>query len=83
MLVASDIVALQALGATFLLLVWFYVMAIVIVFGSALNYEMAYGRTGLTPRPKRAEKPTPGIASDTGAPAENGVAERVGQEPPQ
>ena len=63
-LVTSDVVALQALGTTFLLLVWFYVMANVIVFGAALNYERAYGRTGRTPRPKRAEKPTPGIAND-------------------
>ena len=82
-LVASDVVALQALGTTFLLLVWFYVMANVIVFGAAFNYEMAYGRTGRTPRPKRAEKATPGIANDTRAPAESGVAERVEQEPPQ
>ena len=77
--VTSDVVALQALGTTFLLLVWFYVMANVILFGAALNYQTAYGRTGRTPQPKREEKPTPGIAKDTGAPAENGVAERVGQ----
>jgi len=81
--VTSDVVALQALGTTFLLLVWFYVMANVILFGAALNYETAYGRTGRSPRPKRAEKPTPGIANDTGAPAETGVPERVGQERPQ
>ena len=41
----SDIVALQALGTTFLLLVWLYVMANVIVFGAALNYVLAYGVT--------------------------------------
>jgi uncharacterized BrkB/YihY/UPF0761 family membrane protein len=80
--VTSDVVALQALGTTFLLLVWFYVMANVILFGAALNYETAYGRTGRTPQPKRAEKPTPGIANDKGAPAENEVAERVGPERP-
>jgi YihY family inner membrane protein len=80
--VTSDVVALQALGTTFLLLVWFYVMANVILFGAALNYQKAYGRTGRTPQPKRAEKPTPGIANDKGAPTENGVAEGVGPERP-
>jgi membrane protein len=39
----TDVVALQALGTTFLLLVWLYVMANVIVFGAAFNYELAYG----------------------------------------
>jgi membrane protein len=42
----SEVVALQALGTTFLLLVWLYVMANVIVFGAALNYVLAYGVTG-------------------------------------
>lgn len=51
-LAASDLIALTALGTTFLLLVWLYVMANVIVFGAALNYEAAYGRTGLEPRPR-------------------------------
>ncbi|MFN0155455.1 MAG: YihY/virulence factor BrkB family protein [Gaiella sp.] len=37
---AKDVIALQALGATFLLLVYFYVLANVIVFGAALNYEL-------------------------------------------
>ena len=41
----SEVVALQALGTTFLLLVWLYVMANVIVFGAALNYVLAYGVT--------------------------------------
>jgi membrane protein len=49
----SDIVALQALGTTFLLLVWLYVMANVIVFGAALNYVLAYGITGREVQPKR------------------------------
>jgi membrane protein len=49
----SDIVALQALGTTFLLLVWLYVMANVIVFGAALNYVLAYGLTGREVQPKR------------------------------
>jgi YihY family inner membrane protein len=48
----GEIVALQALGATFLLLVWLYVMANVIVFGAALNYEWAFGATGRVPEPK-------------------------------
>ncbi len=42
----SEVVALQALGTTFLLLVWLYVMANVIVFGAALNYVLAYGVSG-------------------------------------
>ena len=42
----SEVVALQALGTTFLLLVWLYVMANVIVFGAALNYVLAYDVTG-------------------------------------
>jgi membrane protein len=44
--VTSDILALQALGTTFLLLVSLYVMSIMIVFGAALNYVLAYGLTG-------------------------------------
>lgn len=53
--VSSDVPALRALGTTFLLLVWLYVMANVIVFGAALNYETAYGQTGELPRPRHAE----------------------------
>ena len=53
----SEVVALQALGTTFLLLVWLYVMANVIVFGAALNYVLAYGVTGREVQPKRAEPP--------------------------
>lgn len=52
--VSSDVVALKALGTTFLLLIWLYVMANVIVFGAALNYQWAYGQTGELPRPKHA-----------------------------
>lgn len=81
--VASDVVALQALGTTFLLLVWLYVMANVIVFGAALNYEIAYGRTGRTPRPKREENATPGIADHEEAPTEGGTDETREHEPPQ
>ncbi|HWO81589.1 YihY/virulence factor BrkB family protein [Gaiella sp.] len=51
---SSDVVALQTLGTTFLLLVWLYVMANVIVFGAALNYVLAYGVTGRTVEPRRA-----------------------------
>jgi membrane protein len=50
----SEVVALQALGTTFLLLVWLYVMANVIVFGAALNYVLAYGVTGREVQPKRS-----------------------------
>jgi membrane protein len=51
---SSEVVALQALGTTFLLLIWLYVMANVIVFGAALNYVLAYGVTGRQVQPKRA-----------------------------
>ena len=51
----SEILALQALGTTFLLLVTLYVMAIMIVFGAALNYVLAYGLSGREVRPKRLE----------------------------
>lgn len=51
--VTSEIVALQALGTTFLLLVSLYVMAIMIVFGAALNYVLAYGGGGRRVEPKR------------------------------
>jgi uncharacterized BrkB/YihY/UPF0761 family membrane protein len=51
----SEVVALQALGTTFLLLVWLYVMANVIVFGAALNYVIAYEGTGRSVVPKRAD----------------------------
>ena len=52
---SSEVVALQALGTTFLLLIWLYVMANVIVFGAALNYVLAYGMTGREVVPKRAQ----------------------------
>ncbi|HEY7345400.1 MAG TPA: YihY/virulence factor BrkB family protein [Gaiella sp.] len=58
---SSDVVALQALGTTFLLLVWLYVMANVIVFGAALNYVLAYGVTG------RAVEPRSGTVTASGS----------------
>jgi membrane protein len=51
----SEIVALQALGTTFLLIVSLYVMAIMIVFGAALNYVLAYGLSGREVQAKRVE----------------------------
>ena len=51
----KEIVALQALGTTFLLLVSLYVMGIMIVFGATLNYVLAYGTTGRQVQPKRPE----------------------------
>ena len=54
----SEIVALQALGTTFLLLVSLYVMAIMIVFGATLNYVLAYGVTGRAVVPKQGGGPT-------------------------
>lgn len=53
-LLSGDILALRALGATFLLLIWLYVLANVIVFGAALNWQLAYGRTGRAVEAKRA-----------------------------
>jgi len=52
---ASGILALQALGATFLLLLWLYVMANMIVFGATLNWQLAHGRTGLPVLPRYPE----------------------------
>ena len=49
----TEVVALQALGTTFLLLIWLYVMANVIVFGAALNYVLAYVDTGREVEPRR------------------------------
>ena len=65
--VSSGIVALQALGATFLLLVWLYVMANVIVFGSVFNWQLAHGRTG---RPVEPRHPASTGDGAPGAPAE-------------
>ncbi len=44
--VTGDVVTLQVLGTTFLLLVWLYVMANIIVYGAAYNFELACARTG-------------------------------------
>ena len=60
--VSSDILALRALGATFLLLIWLYVLANVIVFGAALNWQLAYGRTGREVEAKRPEGQEPASA---------------------
>jgi membrane protein len=51
----TEVVALQALGTTFLLLIWLYIMANVIVFGAALNYVIFYGLRGRLVQPKRPE----------------------------
>ena len=59
----TDVVALQALGTTFLLLIWLYVMANVIVFGAALNYVLAYELTGRVVEPKRPEERDVAMAS--------------------
>lgn len=54
-IVTSEVVALQALGTTFLLLIWLYVMANVIVFGSVVNWQLSHGRTGAPVEPRRQE----------------------------
>ena len=58
----SELVALQALGTTFLLLVSLYVMAIMIVFGATLNYVLAYGLSEreVVPKHPPAGAPTSG-----------------------
>ena len=48
----SEVVALQALGTTFLLLLALYVMGIMIVFGATLNYVLAYEVRGKAVQPK-------------------------------
>jgi membrane protein len=53
--VTGDVVTLQVLGTTFLLLVWMYLMANVIVFGAAYNFELTYGRGGRAVEPRHAE----------------------------
>jgi uncharacterized BrkB/YihY/UPF0761 family membrane protein len=58
---SSEVVALEALGTTFLLLIWLYVMANVIVFGAALNYVLFYG---LGEREVEAKRPGDLTASD-------------------
>jgi membrane protein len=50
--ISSGLVALQALGATFLLLVWLWVMANMIVFGSVFNWQLSHGRSGEPARPR-------------------------------
>jgi len=43
---SREVVAVQALGASALLLVWLYVMANVIVFGAEVNWWLSQGRRG-------------------------------------
>jgi membrane protein len=74
--VTSDVVALQALGTTFLLLVWLYVMANVIVFGAALNYEIAHRRTRPATPPTEHEDTTPTSGMPPPPPAGVEPAER-------
>jgi membrane protein len=57
--VTGDVVTLQVLGTTFLLLVWLYLMANVIVFGAAYNFELTYGRTGRSVTPRHVEASSP------------------------
>lgn len=61
--IASGVVALQALGATFLLLVWLYLMANVIVFCAAFNWQLRYGTGAHVVEPRGAAT----TASDDGA----------------
>jgi len=53
---SSDVVALQALGTTFLLLVWLYVMANVLVFGAELNWWLSRRRD------EGRQLPAPGVS---------------------
>jgi membrane protein len=56
---AGDVVSLKVLGTGALLVVWLYLLANVIVFGAELNWQLAYGRRGLSARPKRPEPDQP------------------------
>ena len=47
----GDVVTLQVLGTTFLLLVWLYLMANVIIFGAAYNFERNNPRDSGEARP--------------------------------
>jgi membrane protein len=53
---SRNVVSLQVLGTGALLIVWLYVLANVIVFGAELNWQLAYGRHGLTALPKHPER---------------------------
>jgi uncharacterized BrkB/YihY/UPF0761 family membrane protein len=44
--ISREVVAVQALGTSALLLVWIYVMANVIVFGAEVNWWLARERDG-------------------------------------
>ena len=43
---SAEVIAVQALGASALLLVWLYVMANVIVFGAEVNWWLGRQRAG-------------------------------------
>ena len=49
---SSEVIAVRALGASVLLLVWLYVMANVIIFGAEINWWLA----------RRDEEPIAGLA---------------------
>jgi len=51
--VSSEVVAIRALGAGALLIIWLYLLANVIVFGAELNWQLAYGRRELAAQPRR------------------------------
>ena len=73
--VSSGILALQALGATFLLLVWLYVMANMIVFGAVFNYELAYGATRASER--ATPEPSPDASSASAGRSRSRAARRA------
>jgi membrane protein len=50
---SADVLTLQTLGATALLIVWLYVLANAIVWGAVFNWQLAYGETARVPEPKR------------------------------
>ena len=86
--VSHELVALKALGAPVILLVWLYVMANVIVFGAEVNWWVAQRRAArlgapLAPRPVAAETrqapPTPEKATEAGADAAESLPARSEQ----
>jgi membrane protein len=86
--VSEELVALKALGAPVILLVWLYVMANVIVFGAEVNWWVAQRRAAqlgapLAPRPvaagTRQAPPSPEKATEAGAGAAESLPARSEQ----
>jgi membrane protein len=51
--VSGNVASVKILGTTALLIIWLFLLANVIVFGSVLNWQLTYGRHGEFAEPKR------------------------------